>query len=68
MHSAGLDSIQEQQPYKGLSPGMLQALSQLGKSCVLHVHAHSKTGLQCPPDAQWLPRISQVSTALSRLL
>lgn len=45
MPPAGLDSIQEQQPYKGLSPGMLQALSQLGKSCILHVHAHSKTGL-----------------------
>lgn len=29
-HVAGLDAIQEQQPYKGLSPGMLQALSQLG--------------------------------------
>lgn len=29
-HAAGLDAIQEQQPYKGLSPGMLQALSQLG--------------------------------------
>lgn len=30
-HVAGLDAIQEQQPYKGLSPGMLQALSQLGR-------------------------------------
>ena len=29
--SAGLDPIQEQQTYKGLTPGMLQALSQLGE-------------------------------------
>ena len=35
LHVTGLDAIQEQQPYKGLSPGMLQALSQLGRLVVL---------------------------------
>lgn len=34
---AGLDAIQEQQPYKGLSPGMLQALSQLGRLIMLRL-------------------------------
>ena len=53
-HAAGLDAIQEQQPYKGLSPGMLQALSQLGMlaSCTSMSSCSAAAGCQVVlPDA-----------------